>query len=211
MRHRRKRSMIKRPTRWIDGLSTPAGDNVGIETFAPLLPRPGTASPPFFSWTELLNGDSDLEYADKSEVTIERVVGDISVLSTQFFLEFSEATMGAIRFNVRMGMLVVKEVEDLTTWVAPDMWDDEAIESAEWMWLKLFHMQPQFITSDHADFGGNAVRFDCAESMHMDVHVRRKLGKRDHLVMVAQWASTLAPGGDLVFGWNHMLRILVKA
>lgn len=211
MARARRKSMGRRPTRWIDGNSTGAAENVGVIAFTPLLPRPGIAVPPFYSWVELVQGDIDLEYSDKSEVTIERVVGDITIVSTQLFSPFDHTATGAVRFWVRMGILVVKEIEDILTWTAPDMWDDEAIESFEWMWLNQTPLIPPELGFLSSALDGQVLRFDANETLHVDLHVRRKMGKKDHLVLVSQYGSSLAAGGDIILGMNHLIRVLAKS
>lgn len=203
---------LRRPVRWIEGNSASGTDEVPTITSFSFTPTLDTSTWPAAGGTELVFGDDDLDWMDANEATIERIVGDISV--SAFYLSGSDPDLSPQIHHafVRMGLLVVQEVEDIAAWVPPSLWDREAIEEYEWMWMwqgMLRETQQNFPTvpvgtSRHAWFLGT-------DDQHIDLHVRRKLGKKDHLVLLGQFGcGTLLEDASLGVSAVHLLRVLFK-
>lgn len=175
------------PARWIDGsiqgfVDTPCQHqplNFVCHT------EPNVPMPPFSGVYQIVSGEVDLDWADKSESRLDRVVGDITLLMRSIQQEPDVLALPIFR----MGMLVVEEVDDITTWVPPNLWDHDHLEEYEWMWLQ------QTCILDEGFFplfdGNPLVDLRASETHHIDIRVKRKLGKTDHLVLLAQMSSPL--------------------
>lgn len=193
---------VRRPVRWIEGNSSHGIEPLPAVSSFPLSPSIDVSLWPAAGGTELIFGDDDLDWMDANEATIERVVGQVSVLGAQ--LIFGPADMHATALY-RLGMLVVQEVEDIAAWVPPSLWDREALEEYEWTWmyqgeLSFFHPGGQV----------EDTRYFARDHVDIDSHIKRKLGKKDHLVLLGQFGLTSALVSDLVLGASHQLRVLFK-
>jgi len=139
---------------------------------------------------ELWDGDADAEYSDDSTVLLERIVGDIS-LRGRTIPDPAEGTWQLP--YCRMGILAVEEVETITD-KGVNLWNREVLEEYQWLWLwqtcwpELSFSRPP-TTSEHLYYG---------DAVHVDCRVRRKLGKKDHLVMLSQLAVVGGFAGSVV-------------
>lgn len=199
--------LSQRSGRWTEcNVSALLGDcQFGIQPFVcavedPVAMQPGTR--------ELLAGDFDMEWADKSHVKIDRVVGDIS-LATRAIIVGNEWSVPILR----MGLLVVEEVEDIASWVPPNLFVREDVEEFSWMWLwqsSFEGMVPPLVYGDgpvvEAPFFSGVRVFD---KVHLDLRVKRKLGKKDHLVMLHHAAQAAPTPINFSAGAVHFLRAML--
>lgn len=193
------RGKSRRPVRWVElncsergGLETcEVNSNVAVcNTPDPSLRTAGVL--------ELWSGDFDAEYADDGNVVVERIVGDISLGGISL--------MGGGQFvvpYVRLGMLAVEEVESVATWDPPDLFAREDLEEFEWMWLYGTDFKGNWVPT----LSGEATQgMRYGDTIHLDLRVKRKLGKKDSIVMIAQF-GTLGPlVGSVNVGYFHTLR-----
>lgn len=130
---------------------------------------------------ELLVGDLDMDWSDKSEVTLARIIGDISLRGT---VRNDGPTTYPLPLLVRFGLLVTEDTDRL--YQAIDLGDPESLEEYEWMWLK-----EQIIPYDLYTFSEASGNSEIAGvvSIPLDTTVKRKLGKKDSLVLYSQMAS----------------------
>lgn len=194
------KSSIRRPVRWIEGNSSHAGEPLPTVTSFTLSPTIDTSGWPAIGGTELIFGDDDLDWMDANEATLERLVGDVTVTSSQ--LNASSTDYIATSYY-RLGLLAVQEVEDISTWVPPSLWDRESIEEYEWMWLYQGALQYYPNPVD-------GVQSYARETVHIDSHIRRKVGKKDHIVLLGQWGLGGPLTTDVVFSAVHLIRCLFK-
>lgn len=147
---------------------------------APLGPEPDNGSVLFW-------GDDDLEWMDVNECRLDRLVGTITVAMqvAQF------TTNGYGPPLCRLGLLLVEEIEDQGSRPGIDLFDPESIEEYEWMWLS--HI-------GEYEYGGDYIVDTQAYTRHrrdvaLDTHNRRKLGKKDALVLYHQWGFPITADG----------------
>lgn len=191
---------VRRPVRWIEGNSSAGLEELPHTTAFNFTPTLDTSLWPSAGGTELIFGDQDLDWMDRNEATIERIVGDIAV--NGFYLVTGDDVVTA--YFYRLGILVVEEVEDISTWVPPSLWDRESIEEYEWMWLKQGNLIGTSTT-----VGPAALWF--GDDIHIDLRVKRKIGKKDHLVLLGQFGTGATDfDGLLSTEARHLLRVLFK-
>ena len=188
-RRRMGMPLRKRPSRWIDCNSTVAAECQWSGGTVPCTPNAGR---------DLVFGDLDMDWSDKSEVVLGRIVGDVSLFATSSSNKPNPAVPFDVipnhRLLVRLGVLVREEVDSFAGIEFIDLFDNEAIEEYEWMYLQQTQMEPRwgrtFVVSDGMT-GENWVNV-LQKDIHLDIRVKRKLGKKDHLVLCHQWA--IGPG-----------------
>lgn len=123
-------------------------------------------------------GDLDMDWSDKSEVTLARIVGDISLYGSSQQEPPANLPYPLI---VRFGLLVTEDTDRV--YIPIDLWDPESLEEFEWMWLS-----EQIIPSEIFSFSeasGNSLSAGSVTT-HLDVGVKRRLGKKDSLVLYSQ-------------------------
>jgi len=155
----------------------------------------------------LLTGDFDMEWADRGEVRVDRVVGDIQV-SSRSVASQNEWYLPMLR----IGLLLVEEVQDIAAWVPPNLFLQEDLEEFEWMWLWQpdLEVQPPLLNPQGAS-GQESPQFSGFrnwDSTHLDLRVKRKLGKKDHLVMLCH-AASLGPIINFSASAQHTLRAML--
>lgn len=141
-----------------------------------------------------MSGEVDLDWADKSESRLDRVVGNVTLTATSSIVSTGEIVWPLIR----LGMLVVEEIDDITTWNPPNLFDHDHLEEFEWMWLHQTYALawPNWVSTpgwpqvEARGWGGIDIPIDCG--------VRRKLGKADHLMLVGQMTRLI----DADFDFN---------
>lgn len=192
------------PTRWIDGSSQ--GNSGEPCLYSPIpLPcsvPPNTPTAPLLGVYVVASGEVDLDWADKSESRLDRVVGDIGLKALTTIAQEDEIVWP----DIRLGMLVAEEIDDITTWNPPNLWDHDHLEEFEWMWL----YQTQVLGWDggarEESWPSLGSRSWFAKDVHVDLHVRRKLGKADHLVIVGQFSHGISAVFNSAVGMACMLR-----
>lgn len=148
---------------------------------------------------ELWSGDFDAEYADDASVVVERIVGDISLGG----ISLVDAEGQYVVPYVRLGILAVQEVESIATWDVPDLFAREDLEEYEWMWLYGTNFKGNWQPTIATELT-QGMRY--GDEVHIDLHVKRKLGKKDHLVVVAQFGSLGPLVGSVNVSFFHTLR-----
>lgn len=169
----------RRPVRWTELNTNPMTDACIVQPYngVCIAEDPSAMS---IGTLELWNGDFDAEYADDASVVVERIVGNISVRG------FSPEVAGANSVPVfRLGMLAVEGVEDIATWSPPNLFVREDLEEHEWMWLH----QTWWDASWHEapSWGPSGIRYGA--EIFLDLRVKRKLAKKDHIVLLPHFAG----------------------
>lgn len=135
---------------------------------------PCTATTP----AELIVGQLDLPYIDKSEIRFDRMVGTIS-----FRCYVSEVGAVPNPAVVRFGILAVEDTDRVYQTI--DLWDPESVEEYEWMWIEQF----SFPNQTPFTLGSEPPLTYIQHAMHdvkLDIRTRRKLGQKDSIVLYAQ-------------------------
>lgn len=154
---------------------------------------------------QLLYGDTDWDWADNSEVRIDRILGTISWDS---WLGSSSLTAGdPPPVVVRLGIIATEE--DGAVPPTLDLFDPEYLEEYQWMWL----YSSQGHHSATADGGLVRIQYD---NIDLDVRTRRTLGKKDSVWLYGQFkyntSVSLAAG---IVGRNprvsHQLRVILRS
>lgn len=137
----------------------------------------------------LLWGDDDLEWMDVNEVRLERLVGTITTSCTvTSYRDGGTLLISSLRGPPvhRMGILLCEELEAQNSRPVLDLFDVETIEEYEWMWLSQVGewtpgnlMVPASSTDMFSQYRSD---------VSVDTNNRRKLGKKDALVLYHQWA-----------------------
>jgi len=146
--------------------------------------------PPFAGCFEVVSGENDLDFADKSESRLDRVVGKVSIGLRSIQVE---ANVFSLVF-ARMGMLVVEEVDDILTWQPPNLWDHDHLEEFEWMWLwqgNIIDGEAGLLQLPNPN-DPSFVDVRSWRTIDLDVRVRRKIGKQDHLVLLGQLSNGIS-------------------
>lgn len=204
----------RRPTRWVDcfssNIASGASGAIGGGSISPGVDT-GIAS----SYRELVVGDLDTEWADANEVLVERIVGQISLSGTDTDTTIADigslpGRWGFLIPAVRLGLVVVEDVDDSSGPLdLPALFNADDLQDAEWMWL----FQLGSPNETHLAFDtsiSSAVR-TWTHDVHLDVRVKRKLGRRDRLVLVQEWAVRATAFGDShTVGVHPLLRCVVS-
>lgn len=198
----------RRPVRWIDANSSRTDAECRYtDDVISCFPTRGK---------DLIYGDLDMDWSDKTEVTLSRLVGQLSFSASSNFTSVVplQTQRQAPQLNVvlRAGILVREEVGTFLESGVIDLFDPENIEEFEWMWLKSCHvpwwgdgfhtpsgLPDEVVTSVYSQF-----------TWDLDLRVKRKLGKQDHLVLFRQWAVGAGPF-DVTFQGHTLLRELMMS
>lgn len=189
----------RRPVRWIDAFSAPlaldaSGDAIaGAMPAGPIVPGGlGVSAGDLYTvdYRELVVGDIDTEWADANEVVLERLVGDITLGGVDS-LSAPEGIVGSynsLRTLVRMGIVLLEDVDEQTTSTEkpPSLWTADDLADGEWLWL----MQIGSPNQEHmeTDATGEVYTRLWNHDFHLDVRVKRKIGRRDRLVLCHEFA-----------------------
>lgn len=205
-------SNMKRPVRWFSSIVT------GTENICVITPHKlwcaASEGPTSF---ELIQGTSDFDVLDKQEVTITRVVGDISVRYSQFMnLELPAFAIPC----VRMGILSLEGELDAGAFVPPDLFDAADVEETSFMWLWQTYMERTLTWSPEIPgvaIPGRIVQLSSSSETHVDINVNRKIGRAGHLLLIAQMKFDGDPGSmeptnplQPFCSFTQFLRVLVK-
>jgi len=179
----------RRPTRWVDCFSTglSSGGLRGHPWNALVTVVAGTESPS--TLREIISGDLDTEVLDRQEVRIDRVVGDLHFMQQ----ETGPGALGLVAPTVvRVGLIVE---EDSTrppatpiTSAEYSLWENDDIQRLEWMYLE---QVPLVHDETGEDSANDVLYYRRYWSTHLDVRVKRKLGKADRLWLVMSYANGL--------------------
>lgn len=138
---------------------------------------------------EIISGDIDTVVLDRQEVRIDRIVGDLHF----FQHEAGAAALALVAPTVvRVGLIVEEEsTRPLGGAITSDeysLWENDDLQRLEWMYLE----QVPLLSSEHV-FDSDAVQTYCRRywATHLDVRVKRKLGKADKLWLVMSYANGL--------------------
>jgi len=167
----------RRPVRWIDAFSANSVSNDGTVTAGSIGPSVASST----QWyRELVVGDIDTEWADANEVVVERLVGSVGLACGSVL----EATLPYAASNrllpiCRLGLLVVEDVDEGAAFSPPSLWQTDDIQDGEWMWLH----QVRAWDKPHIIWDGADVWMLAHHDIRIDLRVKRKLGRRDKLVL----------------------------
>lgn len=177
-----------RPIRW--AATTPGlGANSGLQSYD--LQKPEDPAPPL---VELIAGPDDVQpWSDDQEITVDRVVGDISVYVSNTYEGDAQGQWDIANPLYRFGLLLVEEAEPPSI----DLWDLESLEDLEWMWL----------TQGTTDTARNGQWVSTADALavswttfHVDIKNRRKCGFNDRLCLYGGAALPIGPVATLTWG-----------
>lgn len=165
----------RRPVRWIDAASSRTLSAPCTTSGFDLLCDP---SPP----AVLLYGDADWEWADRSEVRIDRLVGSASWRSASVYPADTGFPVGEpVPWIVRIGVLAVEDTD--TTYPVLDLFDPEVLEEYQWMWLYSSTGNHSYNFTSAAEALSQLNQWD---NIPMDIRTRRSLGKKDSVLLYAQ-------------------------
>lgn len=171
-----------RPRKWIEGNSHGAAS---LETC--LLEGTDMSCTPADPRV-VLAGDQDIEWADRDEVRVDRILGTVNVGAW-----FQDTSASPFSFEpkpiiVAFGLLCVEDTDNLFQTI--DLFDRESVEEYEWMWLERRQMEVShtFIKMDD-EYTGTVFH---TLVMDWDVRTRRNLGKKDNVVLYSQWGWSSA-------------------
>lgn len=201
----------RRPSRWIDCFSSVStAGSLGTSSLALSASSPADVAA---SYRELLVGNSDTEWADANEVLVERIVGQISLSGADAIDNASAAVLyGNWEFLlpvVRLGLLVVEDMDQSANpLLVPSLLNADDLQDAEWMWL--FQLGSPNETHIALDTVNEATVRTWTHDVQLDVRVKRKLGRRDRLLLVQDWSLRgAAYTGDHTVTLHPLLRGLV--
>lgn len=200
----RKRG-ASRPTKWIEGNSH-GSFNLSTCTLAttdiscsPTTPR------------VVLAGDQDIEWADRDEVRVDRIVGTVNVVS--WYNDINASPYGGEYYPpiIAFGLLCVEDTDGLFQTI--DLFDRESVEEYEWMWLERRMMVDAPAMAWNPD--ANEYNFNHHYSLVMDwdVRTRRTMGKKDSIVLYSQFGipSNFDFGGTLRLpAYHYELRTILR-
>lgn len=183
-RRRRFYGLKKRPTRWIAEGGQVSDEPVGGQGFVAstlaneaLLINQGV--PPYAT---IVQGEFDVEpWSDDEEVTIDRIVGDLSWVGN---VQYSGV---APKLVIRAGIIVAEDVSDDPG--APDptrsLFDFSDLQEAEWLWLHQFTPD----ADGRLESSGTQPDVDwlVSHNVHVDIRCRRKLGQKDILYLYTSY------------------------
>lgn len=198
----------RRPVSWFDGSTTGMG-TLPESSDCQEVTKAYTCGKHVFAILQKV----DIEHLDRDEVLVERVIGTIVTNVAPL-----DNAIGGFDPNwtaVRYGMLVVEEVEDLSTWPIPDLRDPEDLKDYEWMWLHMstpYQMEAWTTQGSAPNLSSYVSASLTRHAVNFDIRVKRKIGKSDSLVMVRHFGvPSSAPeiGGNTHFE-TRMIRVLTK-
>lgn len=169
----------KTARRWIDCNSSRASETGLCDLNASFVDCDDTNS--YQPLAILLDGDADWDWADSSEVRVDRIIGSLS-----WYHAFTAAASGATIGQpppITMRWAVLATEENHTTTPNIDLFDPENLEEYQWMWLS-----DSIGNLSHA---GNSLWQYNTESV--DISTRRSLGKKDRVLLYAQYKYLLTP------------------
>lgn len=158
---------------------------------------------------ELLAGDPELTFSDRNEPTLERIVGSIS-LAYSYTLG-AAPNLGGTYPIVRLGLLVVNDSPDVTTWTPPSPWKNQDLNDEMWMWL---HQTSSwnYVNQILGPVGATNGNLFGSIDIPVDVRVKRKLARDCHVMLVHQYKYNTAPvAPGFLVGVMSMLRTIVKS
>jgi len=185
-----------RPARWLDASFQNSGDQCGIELPFAVECEPTTPA-------ELLVGELDLDWLDRNDARIDRIVGTIS-----WFEEASNTGSQPRGTVVRFGILQTEDTDRLYQTI--DLFDSESLEQFEWMWLQQFSFNNNsyiFNDQDPDTFVRSA-----SVDIPLDIRTRRKIGHKDSIVLYVQRRLIGLPSASEshVVRYVHQLRCIAR-
>jgi len=208
----------RRPSSWHDcystglsGITALAYSNPWAKLEAPV----GNAAQ--ITAREILAGSVDAQYLDKDEVRVDRIVGDIE------FWTASEAADGTVTRPpvVRFGFIVEEDSPESSATIdleGYNLFRTESLELFEWMYLEQPAVRPVHgpAFSDGVAYDGHNIRAFHWQS-HLDIRVKRKLGKADRVWLVMSYANGDEDLAQTSNDWlspvyeSHVLRAVLVA
>lgn len=180
------------PVRWID-CNSHQRDECGISPT-------NIACEPQASPRELLVGDLDFDWSDRNEVLVDRIVGTIT-FNVQSFATNNIPYPTIVRF----GILATEETDRVYNPI--DLFDPESLEEYQWMWLQQLSIP---YNGENID-GDTTVRSDAIIDVPLDIHTRRKIGKKDSVVLYAQVVGNVTTAINFEGNYSYLLRAVIKS
>jgi len=214
-RHKWRRGGVPiRPLKWISGASETdpeAGDVCRVKS-NPIACQDGEGGVP--SAHEIVAGRSDLVEMDRSESTMVRIVGQISLDYSQIF------DSGAPSFQipyVRLGLVSNEGDVAPANWTPPDLWDRADLEDVPFMWLHQTNFASGFAifqvgTLELAGGSMNSI-VQLRDNIDVDCRINRKIGRDGSIFLIAQTHYSGPVGTNLnapLVSMVQNLRILSK-
>jgi len=147
---------------------------------------------------ELLVGDLDFDWSDRNEVLVDRIVGTVS-FNVQSFASNNIPYPTLIRF----GILATEETDRI--YQAIDLFDPESLEEYQWMWLQQISLDYNGVNID----GDTTVRSDAIVDVPLDIHTRRKIGKKDSIVIYSQVVGNVPTAENFTGKYSYLLRAVI--
>lgn len=171
------------PVRWLDANSTQGV----VENPCGMQPLYIACEPLAAGPVELLVGDLDWDWSDASEVRIDRIVGTMSWVYKSSGSAFTDP---ALPLAMRFGILATEDTDRVYQTI--DLFDPESLEEFSWMWLE--HRTALGTENQFFDDTGvpQYIYHSGAIDIPLDIRTRRKLGKKDAIVLYAQ-TKLIAP------------------
>lgn len=205
----------KRPVRWVDANSSQlAEDTLFLPAGSIFLPALGGEFTQ--NYRELVLGDVDTSWSDANDVLLERLVGEVSVFAKSFQVTPDQGAESAV-FSyaglvfpvVRMGIVLLEDVDDDNTTppIPPGLWTADDLRDGEWLWLTQVREFPSAHMYVGEDPGLATVQ---VKDIHLDLRVKRKIGRRDRLVLCHEFATVGNVGSSNAVDVQCLLRALVS-
>lgn len=200
-RGRRWMGASKTARRWLDGNSSRDSAQICALTGKDL-----DCTEPDGSPVQLLYGDTDWDWADSSEVRIDRILGSISWDS---WLASDDVVAGCpIPVVVRLGILATEGDQAVAPTI--NLFDPEDLEEQQWMWL--YSSQGEHSVS----LSGAILHRTQYDNIDVDIRTRRTLGKKDSIWLYGQFKYNSSIGQCAgVTGRNprvsHELRCILRS
>lgn len=178
----------RRPTRWNATASSGAAEGGAGVDFIQLPYGVGPQLPVL----TLVSGQIDVEpWADDQEVTLDRVVGDITVRAwgTQ---DTADRLLSPVPM-FKLALLVNEEVTQDVSGQTLDLWDQEQMEDYEWMWMH--HEIPTYQVGRALTSPAGQIAHEWHAQVHLDLKNRRKIGQSDELNLYGSYRTWDGNGG----------------
>lgn len=193
------------PTRWIDGSTQSVEGDCRYQPVNLVCGNPpNVPMAPFAGCVEIISGEVDLDWADKSESRLDRIVGWTNFQFQSTIIQSNEVSWPLIR----AGILVAEEIDDIASWSPPNLFDHDHLEEFEWMWLWQGEGR-SFNTVQEQEYPGLNSTIWGGVDVEMDIRVKRKVGKQDHVILVGQFLHGTAGPFSFGVGMVPMLRCVM--
>lgn len=201
-----------RPLRWISGATETADPTVSqcVFTQTPVFCHPSEGD----TALEIVQGKSDLTFADRQVSTVTRVVGQLSFAYSQIFT--SSAPSFQIPY-IRAALVTVDSDVNEGTWVPPDLWNRADLQEVSFMWMRQGSFSQntypmyRFLTVDPG--GPEDSIIESRMDWDVDCTINRQIGRDGSLFLLFQshFSGPVSVNLDApLVGLCQNLRVLMK-